>query len=56
MSIKRKNKDEIAMKRKEEVGFYEAPPEMDKLESLKTFIYNPDTGQVLGRTGASWGK
>ncbi|XP_014204424.1 sodium/potassium-transporting ATPase subunit beta-2 [Copidosoma floridanum] len=36
--------------------FYSPPPEVGKWESLGIFIYNSETGQILGRTLGSWGK
>lgn len=32
------------------------PPKLDKWESIRLFLYNSETGQVLGRTGSSWAK
>lgn len=26
------------------------------LQDFKTFLYNPEAGTVMGRTGKSWGK
>ncbi|XP_073994939.1 nervana 2 [Rhodnius prolixus] len=36
--------------------FYLPPPETTAWESLKNFLYNPETHQVFGRTGPSWAK
>ncbi|XP_039279252.1 sodium/potassium-transporting ATPase subunit beta-2 [Nilaparvata lugens] len=35
---------------------YEKPPHISKWEAFKIFIYNPEKGSVLGRTGSSWAK
>lgn len=35
---------------------YLKPPSMSTSQSLKTFIYNRETGAFLGRTASSWGK
>lgn len=35
---------------------YLKPPSMSTSQSLKTFIYNPETGAFMGRTASSWGK
>lgn len=32
------------------------PPHRTKWETLQTFLYEPSTGRVFGRTGASWAK
>ncbi|XP_069690315.1 sodium/potassium-transporting ATPase subunit beta-2-like [Periplaneta americana] len=36
--------------------FRSAGPQLSTAEALKIFLYNSDTGAVLGRTGASWAK
>ncbi|XP_031834286.1 sodium/potassium-transporting ATPase subunit beta-2 [Nomia melanderi] len=36
--------------------YYSPPPKLGKWEGFKIFLWNPETGQFLGRTGASWGK
>lgn len=36
--------------------FYTPPPKLSKWEGFKVFLWNSETGQFLGRTGASWGK
>lgn len=36
--------------------YYAPPPKMGKWEGFKKFLWNSDTSQCLGRTGASWGK
>lgn len=35
---------------------YIKPPELGWFESLKKEMWNPETRQVMGRTGKSWGK
>uniref|UniRef100_A0A1B6KZH3 Sodium/potassium-transporting ATPase subunit beta n=1 Tax=Graphocephala atropunctata TaxID=36148 RepID=A0A1B6KZH3_9HEMI len=39
-----------------EYTFYKPPEKTSIWVSFKKFIYNRETGQVLGRTAASWGK
>jgi sodium/potassium-transporting ATPase subunit beta len=39
-----------------EYQFYLRPPTLGKWEAFKLFLYNSSTGEVLGRTGPSWGK
>uniref|UniRef100_A0A1B6GZX5 Sodium/potassium-transporting ATPase subunit beta n=2 Tax=Cuerna arida TaxID=1464854 RepID=A0A1B6GZX5_9HEMI len=39
-----------------EYTFYKMPEKTSTWVSFKTFVYNRETGQVLGRTAASWGK
>uniref|UniRef100_A0A1B0C205 Uncharacterized protein n=1 Tax=Glossina palpalis gambiensis TaxID=67801 RepID=A0A1B0C205_9MUSC len=34
--------------------YYAPPPKMGKWEGFKKFLWNSDTSQCLGRTGASW--
>lgn len=36
--------------------FYMPPPKLGKWESFRVFLWNSETGQFLGRTGASWAK
>ncbi|XP_076233155.1 sodium/potassium-transporting ATPase subunit beta-2 [Calliopsis andreniformis] len=36
--------------------FYTPPPKLGKWEGFKVFLWNSETGQFLGRTGASWAK
>lgn len=36
--------------------FYTPPPKLGKWEGFRIFIWNSETHQFLGRTGASWGK
>ncbi|XP_066597216.1 sodium/potassium-transporting ATPase subunit beta-2-like [Prorops nasuta] len=36
--------------------YYSPPPKLGKWEGVRLFLYNSETGQVLGRTGASWAK
>ncbi|XP_033341725.1 sodium/potassium-transporting ATPase subunit beta-2 [Megalopta genalis] len=36
--------------------YYSPPPKLGKWEGFKIFLWNSETGQFLGRTGASWGK
>ncbi|KAL9875023.1 sodium/potassium-transporting ATPase subunit beta-2 [Glossina fuscipes] len=36
--------------------YYAPPPKMGKWEGFKKFLWNSDTSQCLGRTGASWAK
>ena len=35
---------------------YEKPPSMSVSQSMKTFLYNRETGAFMGRTASSWGK
>ena len=35
---------------------YEKPPSMSVGQSMKTFLYNRETGAFMGRTASSWGK
>jgi len=35
---------------------YRKPEELGWIESWKKEMWNPETRQVLGRTGKSWGK
>ncbi|XP_054282858.1 sodium/potassium-transporting ATPase subunit beta-2-like [Macrosteles quadrilineatus] len=37
-------------------GYYVAPEKVSNWEGFKKFMYNQETGQVLGRTASSWGK
>ncbi|XP_014608857.1 sodium/potassium-transporting ATPase subunit beta-2-like [Polistes fuscatus] len=36
--------------------YYSPPPKLGKWEGFRLFLYNSETGQFLGRTGASWAK
>jgi len=36
--------------------YYTPPPKLGKWEGFRVFLWNSETGQFLGRTGASWGK
>lgn len=36
--------------------FYTPPPKLGKWEGFRIFVWNSETGQFLGRTGASWAK
>lgn len=40
----------------QETNFYVKPPSMSTSQSVKTFIYNRETGAFMGRTASSWGK
>uniref|UniRef100_T1HVT0 Uncharacterized protein n=4 Tax=Rhodnius TaxID=13248 RepID=T1HVT0_RHOPR len=44
----------MADKAKEE--FYTRPPKVGGWQSFKTFLWNSETNQFLGRTFASWAK
>lgn len=35
---------------------YEKPPSMSVGQSMRTFLYNRETGAFMGRTASSWGK
>lgn len=35
---------------------YEKPPSMSVGKSMRTFLYNRETGAFMGRTASSWGK
>ncbi|TMW53895.1 hypothetical protein DOY81_000952 [Sarcophaga bullata] len=36
--------------------YYAPPPKMGKWQGFKTFLWNSETSQCLGRTGGSWAK
>ncbi|KAL6430173.1 hypothetical protein ACFW04_007730 [Cataglyphis niger] len=36
--------------------YYMPPPKLGKWEGFRVFVWNSETGQFLGRTGASWAK
>ncbi|KAL2750905.1 sodium/potassium-transporting ATPase subunit beta-2 [Vespula maculifrons] len=36
--------------------YYSPPPKLGKWEGFRVFLWNSETGQFLGRTGASWAK
>lgn len=36
--------------------YYTPPPKLGKWEGFRVFVWNSETGQFLGRTGASWGE
>lgn len=36
--------------------YYTPPPDLGGWESFRIFLWNSETGQFLGRTGASWGE
>lgn len=40
----------------ESMNPYEKPPSVSVRQSMKTFMYNRETGAFLGRTASSWGK
>jgi sodium/potassium-transporting ATPase subunit beta len=44
------------MAEKKAEQFYTPPPKLGKWEGFRIFIWNSETHQFLGRTGASWGK
>jgi hypothetical protein len=44
------------MAEKKAEQFYTPPPKLGKWEGFRMFIWNSETHQFLGRTGASWGK
>ncbi|XP_034936763.1 sodium/potassium-transporting ATPase subunit beta-2 [Chelonus insularis] len=44
------------MEEKKVEQYYTPPPELGKWEAFKIFLWNSETGQFLGRTGASWAK
>lgn len=44
------------VKQEPAVSYMYIPPQRTKWEAFKTFLYNPEKGSVLGRTGSSWGK
>lgn len=46
----------MADKTKVAEQYYAPPPELGKWEALRLFIYDGETGAVLGRTGSSWGE
>ncbi|XP_022112352.2 sodium/potassium-transporting ATPase subunit beta-2 [Pieris rapae] len=46
----------MADKTKVTEQYYAPPPDLGKWESFRIFLYNSETGQVLGRTGSSWAK
>lgn len=34
---------------------YEKPVDLPQRERLKRFVYNHETGEIMGRTPSSWG-
>ncbi|KDR20642.1 sodium/potassium-transporting ATPase subunit beta-2-like [Zootermopsis nevadensis] len=44
------------MAEKKAEQYYTPPPKLGKWEGFRIFIWNSETHQFLGRTGASWGK
>lgn len=46
----------MADKNKVAEQYYAPPPVLGAWESFRIFLWNSETGQVLGRTGSSWGK
>ncbi|XP_046989972.1 sodium/potassium-transporting ATPase subunit beta-2 [Schistocerca americana] len=44
------------MAEKQVEQFYAPPPKLGKWEAFSIFLWNPETHQFLGRTGASWAK
>ncbi|RVE48382.1 hypothetical protein evm_006943 [Chilo suppressalis] len=46
----------MADKNKVAEQYYSPPPEYGKWEGLRIFLWNSETGQFMGRTGASWAK
>lgn len=47
---------DTAMADKKVNEFYTRPPVLGKWEGFQQFLWNPETKQFCGRTGASWGK
>ncbi|KPJ13276.1 Sodium/potassium-transporting ATPase subunit beta-2 [Papilio machaon] len=46
----------MADKNKVAEQYYAPPPDLGKWEAFRIFLWNSETGQVLGRTGSSWAK
>lgn len=44
------------MAEKKPDSYYTPPPKLGKWEGFKQFLWNSETSQFMGRTGASWGK
>lgn len=46
----------VVMEGKKVEQYYTPPPKLGKWEGFRVFVWNSETGQFLGRTGASWGE
>jgi Sodium / potassium ATPase beta chain len=36
--------------------YFRKPPKLSRKDAFKKFLYDPNNGEIFGRTGTSWGK